>query len=174
MVCMWQQVHHKVVWEERVGVPIVYNGMPKIHSQFPELPTSLSTITTPSNTLIHRPNLSPQTASRSTRPFCHNTLSLPTDRSTDGIGKQECLRSIISHVALYQANVCKRLMWRNMSVSLSVGSRAPLSSKRPLLSVEVSVCLFVCLSVILSGVLAHSPASGWSILMKVKSSQLGS
>ena len=30
---------------------------------------------------------------------------------------------------------------------LSVGSRAPLSSKRPLLSLRVSVCLFVCLSV---------------------------
>jgi len=41
---------------------------------------------------------------------------------------------------------------------------SPLRSKRPLLSVEMSVCLsvclFVCLSVILSRVLAHSPTSG--------------
>jgi len=35
-------------------------------------------------------------------------------------------------------------------VCLSVDSRAPLSSKRPLLSVSVSVCLFVCLFVCVS------------------------
>ena len=39
------------------------------------------------------------------------------------------------------------VMSRPMSASLSVGSRAPLSSKRPLLSFSVSVCLSVCLSV---------------------------
>ena len=43
-----------------------------------------------------------------------------------------------------------------LSGSPSIDSRAPLSSKRPLLSVDVSICL----SVILSGVLARSPTSG--------------
>jgi len=59
-------------------------GRPKFT---PKSAPSASTITTPSNTpILDRHHSPPQTASGSTQPFCHNTLSGPTDRQTDGLG----------------------------------------------------------------------------------------
>ena len=48
---------------------------------------------------------------------------------------------------LTQVVLEKRPLNECSSVVVVIGSRAPLSSKRPLLSVGVSVCLSVCLSV---------------------------
>jgi len=80
--------HPKIIWEERVAlaqlrnkVSIGFNGTLKFT---PKTAPSLSTITTPSNTPIPRPTPSPpQTASRSSQPFCYSTLSGPTERHTD-------------------------------------------------------------------------------------------
>ena len=56
--------------------PLVRMGRPKINPQNCLFP---STITTPS---LDRPHSPSQTASGSNQPFCHNTLSGPTDRQT--------------------------------------------------------------------------------------------
>ena len=55
------------------------------------------------------------------------------------------------------------------ALSLFIGSRAPLSSKRPLLSVEVSVCLSVCLSFCLVSSPVHPlPVDrfGWNLVVR--------
>jgi len=50
----------------------------------PKTASSLSTITTPSNTpILDRPHSPSQTASESAQPFCHNTFCGQTDRPTD-------------------------------------------------------------------------------------------
>jgi len=80
---VWQQQQQvlKVIWEERVALTQLsssYSGTPQIH---PKTAPSPSTITTH---LIHpsfdQPHSPSQTASGSTQPFCHSTLS---DRHTD-------------------------------------------------------------------------------------------
>ena len=90
--CIGKQVLSKVIWEERIALtqlrkrvptPIVYNGTLQIHPKLPKLliPPQRS----PPN-LIHpsldRPHSPSQTASTSNQPFCHSTLSGPTDKQT--------------------------------------------------------------------------------------------
>jgi len=98
--CIGKQVLSKVIWEERIALtqlrkrvptPIVYNGTLQIHPKLPKLliPPQRS----PPN-LIHpsldRPHSPSQTASTSNQPFCHSTLSGPTDRHTPtgGLGNR--------------------------------------------------------------------------------------
>ena len=71
-------------------VPFGYNGMPQIHSQNCPFPFD-----------DHHPHSLSQTASRSNQPFCHSTLSGPSDRHTnrrtDGIDDSllhECLQAL--------------------------------------------------------------------------------
>jgi len=91
----------KVIWEEYVAlaqlcnkVAIGYNWTPRIHPQNCPFP---STITTPCNApILDQRHSSPKTASVSTQPFCHNTLSgqtdWQTDRPTDGLGEKRIPR----------------------------------------------------------------------------------
>ena len=73
-------------------VSISYNGMPKFTPKMPlpfddHYPHLI-------HSSLDRPHLPSQTASRSTQPFCHSTLSRQTDRPThkhrptDGLGNR--------------------------------------------------------------------------------------
>jgi len=82
----------KVIWEERIAlaqlcnkVPIGYNGMPQIHLQNYPFPFDNyhPQLIHPS---LNRPHSPSQMASGSNQPFCHNTLSRPIHRPTDGLG----------------------------------------------------------------------------------------
>jgi len=88
----------KVIWEECEAVtqlwnevPIGYNGILQIHPQNCPFPydDNQPHITHPS---LDQPHSPPQTASGSTQPFCHSTLSEQTDRQkdqpTDGLGEK--------------------------------------------------------------------------------------
>jgi len=86
----------------RRKVPIGYNETPQIHHQkYPFWPFPFDDN---HPHLIHasvdRPHASPQTAPRSTQPFCYNTFSGQTDRPTDRWSRREIcintrLRSIV-------------------------------------------------------------------------------
>jgi len=77
----------ELIWEECVTLaqlynkaPIGYIGMPQIHPQNCLFPSTITHLIHPS---LDRPHLPSQTASGSNQPFCHSTLSGPTDRPTD-------------------------------------------------------------------------------------------
>jgi len=141
-----QQVSPKVIWKSRVAKsPISYSGTPQIHPKTaPSLRRSPPHLIHPSLDRTYSP---PQTASGSTHPFCHSTLSGPTDRQTDRWSRRETctntrLRSIDYSDAANKGTfaLSTRLHWADL---FRPGRSVKYCHER----VCVSVCVYNGLSV---------------------------